>query len=226
LVPVNGGCSLKSDEWCRNNVFFDDDCVGSLSGHNKALNEMTSIWWARQSMEKIGNPDYVGFNHYRRFFDMDAVRRISDGAIYIAKQIRCPYPLEWQYGYYHVSQDLATCTAVLSELCRNGDSFARYMRTHTDNFAPMNMFVMRRDFFEEWCDFAFPVLLELERRIDVSDRDNYQKRAVCFLCERMFGWWCWEKSQVVDVRELDVVERLEFKDNSLNERGTYGDAGR
>jgi len=175
-------------------------------------------------MSRLGNPDYIGFNHYRRFFDMRTIREISDGAIYVAKPIRCPYSLEWQYGYYHDRRDLGVCLDVMSELNMNSESFNRYMQTHTDNFAPMNMFVMRRDFFEEWCDFIFPVLLKLEQRIDVSGRDNYQKRAVCFLSERLFGWWCWEKSLVVDVRELDVIERLEFKNNSLNERGTYGDA--
>lgn len=37
----------------------------------------------------------------------------------------------------------------------------------------MNMFVLRRDLFEEWCSFIFPILLKLENLIDVNGRDNY-----------------------------------------------------
>ena len=89
------------------------------------------------------------------------------------------------------------------------------MKTNHDNFAPMNMFVVRRNLFEEWCSFIFPVLFKLEEVIDVSGRDNYQKRAICFLEERIFGFWCWMKKNAAHMKvlELPVIEHLEWKDN-------------
>ena len=47
------------------------------------------------------------------------------------------------------------------------------MKTRHDNFAPMNMFVMKRELFNEWCSLIFPILLKLEETIDVENRDNY-----------------------------------------------------
>ena len=47
------------------------------------------------------------------------------------------------------------------------------MKTNNDNFAPMNMFIMRRALFNEWCSFIFPILFKLEENIDVEGRDNY-----------------------------------------------------
>lgn len=104
-----------------------------------------------------------------------------------------------------------------------GSSFEEYMRTQHDNFAPMNMFVTRKSLFVEWCEFIFPVLFKLEQVIDTTGRDNYQKRAICFLEERIFGWWAYMKKQSgLDVAEAPIEEHLDWKDNNLNERGTYG----
>ena len=47
------------------------------------------------------------------------------------------------------------------------------MKTNHDNFAPMNMFVMKRALFNEWCSFIFHILFKLEETIDVEGRDNY-----------------------------------------------------
>ena len=87
----------------------------------------------------------------------------------------------------------------------------------------MNMFAMRKNLFIEWCKFIFPVLFDLEKVIDVNGRDNYQKRAICFLEERIFGHWAWRKMNIekLKVLEMPIVEHLEWKDNLLNERGTY-----
>lgn len=55
---------------------FDNDCklkdiVGDsicTDETNKFLSEYTAIWWMWKHYADIGNPDYVGFIHYRRFF--------------------------------------------------------------------------------------------------------------------------------------------------------------
>ena len=96
------------------------------------------------------------------------------------------------------------------------------MKTNHDNFAPMNMFVMKKVLFNEWCSFIFPILFKLEETIDVEGRDNYQKRAICFLEERIFGFWCWKKMHEGNrVKQIPIEEHLDWKDNKLNERGTY-----
>lgn len=62
------------------------------------------------------------------------------------------------------------------------------------------MFIMKKDLFEEWCSFIFPLLFRLKTEIcdtdDFKKRDNYQKRALCFLTERLFGYWYYTKTQL------------------------------
>ena len=37
-----------------------------------------------------------------------------------------------------------------------------------------NMFVMRRDLFNQYCEWMFSILEELEQPVDISDYDAYE----------------------------------------------------
>ena len=85
---------------------------------------------------------------------------------------------------------------------------------------------MKKDLFEEWCSFIFPLLFRLKTEIcdtyEFKQRDNYQKRALCFLTERMFGYWYYTKTQLgLKTKEVQIIEKLNFKPNGINERGDY-----
>ena len=222
-IPINGSASLKNDPWCQQYVFFDDFIDDSISSHNKLLNENTSIYWLWKSLDNFKDLDYIGFNHYRRFFPRSELVGYEKYDIIVAQPIKCIYSLEWQYGYYHSITDLQQCIKLLKDKdIQFGLQFENYMKTNHDNFAPMNMFVMKKVLFNEWCSFIFPILFKLEETIDVEGRDNYQKRAICFLEERIFGFWCWKKMHEGNrVKQIPIEEHLDWKDNKLNERGTY-----
>lgn len=159
------------------------------------MNEMTSVYWAWKNSREVASAEYVGFCHYRRFFPDDAVSSAASHDITVGKPVfPCRLSLEKQYAAYHVAKDLDTCLETLSYMDPAfWVGFSEYVRTSCVNYAPCNMFLMRNDLFREWCRFVFPVLFELEGKIDVSGRDNYQRRALCFLCERIFGYWVWSK---------------------------------
>ena len=53
-------------EWLEKRMIGDD--VGeNISAFNRSYCELTGIYWAWKNYEKLGNPDYVGTAHYRRF---------------------------------------------------------------------------------------------------------------------------------------------------------------
>jgi hypothetical protein len=221
FVPVNGGSGLRGDPWCDGHLYFDDDVEGDISRLNGKLNEMTSIWWFWKSMARFGFPDYVGFNHYRRFFKEEDLADYEKYDLVVGQPVwPCPYTLEQQYQIYHVVSDLEACYGALAETdAYSAMEFREYMKTRNVNFAPCNMFLMKRPLFEKWCGFAFPVLFRLEKSLDLSGRDGYQARALCFLCERLFGFWCLGRVNAGAVlKEVKIDEKLDFKDNDLNER--------
>lgn len=225
FYPINGGSTLD-DEW--SNLFLKKDCVGdNISNYNSLLNEMTSIYWFWKN-EKL--PEYIGFNHYRRFFKSEDIEKSSDYDITVSKPIwsSMSISLAHQYKYYHKLEDLQKCIDIIRNEFNYewGEGFRKYLLNNGINLAPCNMFIMKKDLFEEWCSFIFPLLFRLKTEICDTDefkqRDNYQKRALCFLTERIFNYWYFlKKKSGIKTNEVDIVERLEYKPFGINERGDY-----
>lgn len=224
-IPINGGSSLKGNDWVDKHLIFDntDD---NISDKNKILNEMTSIYWAWRNYDKIGNPDYIGHNHYRRFFNRDDFKDYKNYDLIISKPIFSSnqYSLAWQYRYYHKIEDLQLAIDVIRNRNKEfGDSMVHYMNHTGINYAPCNMFIMKKELFFKWCEFLFPILFELENKIDLTERDNYQKRALCFITERIFNFWCKRKMDSgLKIKEIAMEEHLDFKPKFINERGDFG----
>lgn len=63
----DGRLKQQDYQWMVRHM-IGDDSGENISHLNRYLNEMTAIYWAWKNYEKIGNPDYFGFMHYRRHF--------------------------------------------------------------------------------------------------------------------------------------------------------------
>ncbi|KAA9371155.1 DUF4422 domain-containing protein [Ochrobactrum quorumnocens] len=73
---------------------------------------------------------------------------------------------------------------------------------------PCNIFIFKRELFAEYCDWVFPILDELHKRINTSNYSTQAKRAVGFLAERLFTTFVIKKqssSPVVRFAELRLV---------------------
>ncbi|KAB0575056.1 DUF4422 domain-containing protein, partial [Helicobacter pullorum NCTC 12824] len=64
----DGEMSKEDFEWMCENM-IGDDTGDNISHLNRYFCELTGIYWAWKNYDKLGNPDYVGFMHYRRIFD-------------------------------------------------------------------------------------------------------------------------------------------------------------
>ena len=64
----DGSMSEEDYKWMLENM-IGDDTGDNISHLNRTLNELTSMYWAWKNYDKLGNPDYIGFMHYRRIFD-------------------------------------------------------------------------------------------------------------------------------------------------------------
>ncbi len=68
LKPIQTGCAVAE-------VLFDgmlrDDDGENISAQNERYCELSAQYWVWKNYEKIGEPDYIGFMHYRRHFMFD-----------------------------------------------------------------------------------------------------------------------------------------------------------
>ena len=99
LVPIHLGRALATQtskdgamsdtdyQWMLDNM-IGDDTGDNISLQNRELNELTALYWAWKNYDKLGNPDYIGFMHYRRHLCFDgtnAARTSPDGQIHVSK---------------------------------------------------------------------------------------------------------------------------------------------
>lgn len=107
-----------------------------------------------------------------------------------------------QYEHAHNKRDLDEAERILAELYPEySEAFTKVMgrtRLHI-----LNMFVMKKTLFDEYCSWMFNILFKLEKRIDISGYNQYEARVFGFISERLFNVWL-EKQQL-KVKEVPVV---------------------
>jgi lipopolysaccharide biosynthesis glycosyltransferase len=104
---------------------------------------------------------------------------------------------------HHYGKDLDLTRQVLSEKYPQHLSFFdRVMSADVGYFT--NVFVLRRDVFDRYCQWLFDILFEVERRTDLTNYSVAAKRIYGYLAERLFNVY-------LASLELKSNEKIELK---------------
>ena len=221
-LPIHVGAALTPDI-CKD--MQGDDVGDNISEKNGAYCELTAIYW----LWKNSNANAKGLVHYRRYLgsphllrrlSKDPFDRIATGwelselldkhEAVVAKR-RCYY-IETVYNHYSQTFDgthFDVCREVLCDLQPNyvaaWDELMRARSAHI-----FNMFVMRSDLFNAYCAWMFPILEEMENRVDASGYDAFSSRFVGRVSERLLDPWLMVNR--INYIELPVVspERVDW----------------
>lgn len=207
-LPLHVGCEGKQP------LGFQGDNTGdNISTKNTSFCELTGIYWAWKNLKA----DYVGLVHYRRHFSRGfsfsdegkwkSIFTKQDYEALLAKaDLILPgkrhYVLETNRSHYdhaHRVIELQECERVISELMPDAlPAFTKVMNSRSCHM--FNMFVMKRELFDDYCNFMFSVLFELEKRIDLTGYDSYSIRIFGFISELLMDVW-------VEYRQVKYVEQ-------------------
>ena len=236
-VPINSGnlAVPTKSEFAKKYIHFENEMKYNISHLNSKLNEMTAIYAYWKNLMK--NDDYIGFNHYRRMFRIEDLNDIAEYDIIDAK----PIPMVFNIGYFtrspipnYVPTDIkngyAICHKIedwnkMEELLKKTSYYVDFEDWSKQNSltSPCNMFMMKKKIFEEYCEFIFPILFELEKQVDLTGYDNYQKRQLSFLAERITSLFLYVKKQ--QGYKFKTVDTLFFEgwkpSEATDKRGLY-----
>ena len=197
-LPICGGSLLKDseDQWVKDNVLMDNCKKDNISVLNPILNELTTIYLVWKNLSLVGDAANIGFCHYRRLITREALSCIDTCDGIVAKPIMLgvvgrPCPLQTQYGLCHYEEDFDMLKQTVDEAGLLDQEIWNEWASNMFLFAPCNCFVFKREVFNMFCKDLFKIALQLPGKIDVSGRDDYQKRASGFLSERFTSYWCW-----------------------------------
>ena len=210
-VPIQVGAALSSQAI---DGMIRDDTGDNISGKNESFCELTALYWAWKNLDS----DAMGLVHYRRYFarrqgPFNRRKRIAHREDYERLLDRYPvilpplrhYWIETNYSQYvhaHHEQDLAVTRQIISELYPEYiHAYDKWMgRTCGHHF---NMFVMKKPCFDAYCLWLFSVLFELEKRLDISEYDAYNRRVFGFVGERLID--CWLETNHISYAEMPVI---------------------
>ena len=105
------------------------------------------------------------------------------------------------YNHAHHSDGLDAAEQIIAE--KYPEYSAAFTKVCNRTWAHMfNMFVMRRDLFDQYCEWMFSILEEIEHRVDISNYDTYEARIYGFVSEILLDVWI--EANNIDYKEQNV----------------------
>ena len=210
-VPIQVGKILNREDF----GYLGDDTGENISEKNPFFSELTALYWAGEN-QFLKDMEYCGLVHYRRYFSgtesfgkfkimgkSDIEKIMTEYDVIVPKKRK--YYIETvrdHYAHAHYKKDLDVLEEVLKEYSPEYmDAFNGVMQQRS--LYLYNMFVMRTENFDAYCKWLFPILFEVEKRVDISQYDRYQRRIFGFLAERLFNVWLLHEQ--LKAKEVKVV---------------------
>ncbi|MCD8308737.1 MAG: DUF4422 domain-containing protein [Clostridia bacterium] len=178
------------------NADLYDDTGDNISAKNGSFCELTALYW----IWKNDSSAYVGLEHYRRFFcgksvfkqnilSKESILSLLEGCdVILPKKHKVAKDVYRHYAKNHVKGDLDECGRIIREM--HPGYAADFDKVMASKYCSLyNMFIIKRELLNSYCGWLFPILFELEKRIDLSARTAYQQRAFGFAAERLFNVW-------------------------------------
>lgn len=200
-LPLHVGAVLHPDVCCD---MQGDNTGDNISQKNPFYCELTGLYW----LWKNCDAQYKGLVHYRRYLGSPSPTkrrarnrfdRVATGeelrpllekyGVVVAKKRN--YYIETVYNHYAHTFEAAQfdeCRKIISEISPEYiKAWDKLMDSRSAHI--FNMFIMRSDYFDEYCTWLFQVLGELEKRINPKKYDAFEGRYLGRVSERLLDPW-------------------------------------
>lgn len=197
-----------------------DNTGDNISEKNFSYCELTALYWF---WKNDFQSRYVGLSHYRRYFCSSILTQLLGRAVSVKKLIKIlrtadivvPKKFVWsnrtvRRNYYDFgcgySHDLDTVRDIIAE--RSPEYLDAYDELLDGNSAHyLNMFFASKQVCDDYCRWLFDLLAEAERRIDISDYTDAERRVFGYLSELLINVWI--RTNRLTVVELPVLRAEE-----------------
>lgn len=196
-------------------IYEGDDRGDNISEKNANYCELTGLYWIWKNDKES---DIVGISHYRRYFTKQKIFRNTKKIIrkdYIEnilnnydiilpkKEIYKETAIEQYCLSSGFKKDLDKIRCIIEEKYPDYvESY--YIIMNQNKMYQFNMLISKKKIYDDYCNWLFNILFELEKNVDLSDGYNdYQKRIYGFISERLLNVWVLKNNLMV--KEVRVV---------------------
>jgi len=223
-LPLHVGHEGKQD------IGYQGDNTGdNISIKNPYFCELTGLYWAWKNL----NADYIGLVHYRRYFSakkfipkkeadkfnailtkQEIEKRLDKYDIILPKKRN--YFIETIYSHYehtmHIEPFIETGKIIKEKYPEYYAQFENLK--HTTKMHAFNMFIMKKEYLNKYCEWLFDILFELEKRIDISQYDAFHARLFGRISERLLDVWIntnnlkYDEIKVVNMENVNCPKKI------------------
>lgn len=213
-LPIHVGAAGK-----KGLGYQRDDEGDNISEKNPYYCELTAIYWAWKNLDA----EYIGLSHYRRHMTCSkkipknerekfnillnqeqAEELLKDVDIVLPKKRR--YYIENLYSHYKHTEyiePLDETEKIIEEKCpKYIREFKRLKRRTSAHM--FNIFIMKKELFDEYCKWLFDILFELEKRNDPKQYNSFHARYLGRISELLLDVWI--NTNKLDYKEVKVID--------------------
>lgn len=201
---------------------IQDNIGDNISSQNLKYNELTAQYWAWKNFDLLGNPDYIGFMHYRRHFlfsDENIYSKetwLPGSKVHLIPYFTSNYKKNFSHNriisyiktydciviYPYDVKNLGQCS-IREQYASLPEQEAKFFDIFIDSAkknAPYykkeiemiehghiqylcNMFIMKKELFFRYNEFMFPILKDVENKIDSNGFSEKKLRFLGFFGE-------------------------------------------
>lgn len=210
-----------------------DDSGDNISDKNPSYCELTGMYWAWKNLEA----DYYGLAHYRRHFkgknkskDLfeqiltteEALELVEKYKILVPKKRK--YYIETLYSHYahtHYAEHLDITREIISE--KYPEYLGAYDEVVNQTWGYMfNMMIMEKSYYNDYCQWLFDILFELEKRVPNQDLSTFQNRFYGRVSEIIFNVWLKHhvENGIVKAEEVKEIPCMHMEKINWVKKGT------
>lgn len=212
LIPKNDfyfNIQCGKDETNLDLGMNSDNTGSNISIRNKYWSEITGLYWAWKNLEPV---NYVGLCSYRRFFNfrqnpqrpieiissnqVEEINKIvipdldlifTDYDVVVPKYYTYAYTIRKVCSMNYNDDDFNELENVILELSPEYFDAYKNVMYDTNKAIGHNMFIMKWETFNEYCEWVFSILLTLEQRINPKDYPINQVRVFGYMHELLLA---------------------------------------
>lgn len=211
---ISVGDKLTNDKNC---YYLKDNTMINISQKNKSFCELTAQYWIWKNDK---NSLIKGLCHYRRYFSKNnKILNYKDIIEIFNKnksEVIVPYKsfsiktVEQVYLRSGYKKDLEIVRDVINKKYPEYiEEYDKILKSHASY--PYNMIIAKGNIFDEYSKWLFDILFEAEKKIDITEYTNHEKRIYGFISERLLAVWLAKKNY--KIYNLDVINTEQYEKN-------------
>jgi len=210
---IQVGAELSKEDF--GDGYIKDNLGDNISDKNENYCELTALYWIWKNSELLAD-DIVGLEHYRRYLrepegifkpknavcNSTAKKLLSTYDMIVPQITHYAASIEYDYKTYHCERDFEILRQVIKDIePEYVSTFEAFSKSHYGY--KCNIFICKKELFDNYAKWLFHILFEVEKRVDISEYSNKQKRIFGYMSERLLNVWIIKNN--LKVKELELV---------------------